>query len=409
MDASTSHTRACDHCCSAPSAAATPPPDVRGVRWRIAAMDCAAEEAEIRAALAAVPGIRSLGFQLSARTLTIDADSAALAPALAAIRGAGFDPQPLQGSATPDTAAGNRRELQRLMLALLCAAGAEALSWFGGDALAWRIAGSALAALAIALAGFGVTAALRCGARRLNINALMTVAVTGAFLIGQWPEAAMVMALYAIAEAIEARAVDRARNAIGSLMKLAPDRAELRQPDGAWRAVPATEVAVAAIVRVRPGERVPLDGVLVAGSTSVDQASVTGESLPVDKNSGDALFAGTINLTGTVELRVTAPASQSTLARIIHAVEQAQGSRAPTQRFVDRFAAIYTPAVFALALGVAIAGPWVAGWDAIDAVYKALVLLVIACPCALVISTPVAIVSGLARRPARHPDRAASI
>ncbi len=361
-------------------------------------MDCAAEEAEIRAALAGVAGIRSLGFQLSARTLTIDADSAALAPALAAIRGAGFDPQPLQGSATPDTAAGNRRELQRLMLALLCAAGAEALSWFGGDALAWRIAGSALAALAIALAGFGVyrkgIAALRD--QRLNINALMTVAVTGAFLIGQWAEAAMVMALYAIAEAIEARAVDRARNAIGSLMKLAPDRAELRQPDGAWRAVPATEVAVAAIVRVRPGERVPLDGVLVAGSTSVDQASVTGESLPVDKNSGDALFAGTINLTGTVELRVTAPASQSTLARIIHAVEQAQGSRAPTQRFVDRFAAIYTPAVFALALGVAIAGPWVAGWDAIDAVYKALVLLVIACPCALVISTPVAIVSGLA-------------
>ena len=170
----------------------------------------------------------------------------------------------------------------------------------------------------------------------------------------------------------------------------------MRQADGGWRDVPAAEVAVAAIVRVRPGERVPLDGVLVAGSTSVDQASVTGESLPVDKNGGDALFAGTINLTGTVELRVTAPASQSTLARIIHAVEQAQGSRAPTQRFVDRFAAIYTPAVFALALGVAIAGPWVAGWDAIDAVYKALVLLVIACPCALVISTPVAIVSGLA-------------
>ena len=361
-------------------------------------MDCAAEEAEIRAALAAVPGVRSLGFQLSARTLTIDADPAALDPALAAIRAAGFDPQPLQASAAPDTAAGNRRELQRLMLALLCAAGAEALAWLGGDALAWRIAGSALAALAILLAGFGVyrkgLAALR--ARRLNINALMTVAVTGAFLIGQWAEAAMVMALYAIAEAIEARAVDRARNAIGSLMTLAPDSAQVRQADGGWRDVPAAEVAVAAIVRVRPGERVPLDGVLVAGSTSVDQASVTGESLPVDKNGGDALFAGTINLTGTVELRVTAPASQSTLARIIHAVEQAQGSRAPTQRFVDRFAAIYTPAVFALALGVAIAGPWVAGWDAIDAVYKALVLLVIACPCALVISTPVAIVSGLA-------------
>ncbi|HRP28125.1 MAG TPA: HAD-IC family P-type ATPase, partial [Burkholderiaceae bacterium] len=338
------------------------------------------------------------GFHLSARTLVIDADPAALTPALAAIRAAGFDPQPLADSATPDTAASSRRELQRLGVALACAAGAEALAWFGGDALAWRLAGSALALLAIVLSGFGVyrkgLAALRD--RRLNINALMTVAVTGAFVIGQWAEAAMVMALYAIAEAIEARAVDRARNAIGSLMQLAPDHAQLRQADGSWRSMLATEVAVGAIVRVRPGERIPLDGTLATGSTSVDQASVTGESLPIDKIEGDALFAGTINLTGTVELRVTAPASQSTLARIIHAVEQAQGSRAPTQRFVDRFAAVYTPAVFALALGVAIAGPWLAGWSAHDAIYKALVLLVIACPCALVISTPVAIVSGLA-------------
>jgi len=361
-------------------------------------MDCAAEEAEIRAALGGVAGIRSLGFHLSARTLVIDVDPAALTPALAAIRAAGFDPQPLADSTVPDTAAASRRELQRLGVALACAAGAEALAWLGADALGWRVAGSALALLGIALAGFGVyrkgLAALRDG--RLNINALMTVAVTGAFVIGQWAEAAMVMALYAIAEAIEARAVDRARNAIGSLMQLAPDHAQLRQADGSWRSMPAAEVAVGAIVRVRPGERIPLDGTLATGSTSVDQASVTGESMPIDKIEGDALFAGTINLTGTVELRVTAPASQSTLARIIHAVEQAQGSRAPTQRFVDRFAAVYTPAVFALALGVAIAGPWLAGWSAHDAIYKALVLLVIACPCALVISTPVAIVSGLA-------------
>ncbi|MBX3644887.1 MAG: heavy metal translocating P-type ATPase, partial [Rubrivivax sp.] len=253
-------------------------------------------------------------------------------------------------------------------------------------------------ALAIALAGFGVyrkgLAALRRG--RLNINALMTVAVTGAFVIGQWAEAAMVMALYAIAELIEARAVDRARHAIGSLMRLAPDLAEVRQPDGRWAPVPAAEVAVDATVRVRPGERVPLDGVAVAGHSSVDQASVTGESLPVDKTVGDPLFAGTVNLSGTIELRVTAAASQSTLARIIRAVEQAQGSRAPTQRFVDRFAAVYTPAVFVLALAVALAGPWLFGWGALDAAYKALVLLVIACPCALVIATPVTLVSGLA-------------
>ena len=231
---------------------------------------------------------------------------------------------------------------------------------------------------------------------RLNINALMTVAVIGAFVIGQWPEAAMVMALYAIAELIEARAVDRARNAIGGLLALAPDSAEVRQPDGSWQTLPVGQVAVGATMRVRPGERIALDAVVLSGQTSVDQAPVTGESLPVDKLPGDAVFAGTINQTGSIECRITAAASQSTLARIIHAVEQAQGSRAPTQGFVDRFAAVYTPAVFVLALAVALAGPWLFGWTALTAVYKALVLLVIACPCALVISTPVTIVSGLA-------------
>ena len=384
-------------CCASPRTAAAPAP-AAGTRFRIASMDCAAEESEIRAAVAGIAGIRGLQFQLAARTLAIDADRAALPPALAAIRRAGFDPQPLPDDGPAAASGARQRERRRLGLALALAAAAEALAWFGGDGPAGRAAGMALAALAIALAGFGVyrkgLAAL--GRGRLNINALMTVAVTGAFLIGQWAEAAMVMALYALAELIEARAVDRARNAIGSLMRLAPDRAELRRPDGGWATVPAAEVPVGATVRVRPGERVPLDGAVAAGHSSVDQASVTGESLPADKTVGDPLFAGTVNLSGTIELRVTAPAAQSTLARIIHAVEQAQGSRAPTQRFVDRFAAVYTPAVFVLALAVALGGPWLFGWSALQAVYKALVLLVIACPCALVIATPVTLVSGLA-------------
>ena len=199
-------------------------------------------------------------------------------------------------------------------------------------------------------------AALRHG--RLNINALMSVAVTGAFLIGQWPEAAMVMALYAIAELIEARAVDRARNAIKSLLDLTPDTAEVRQADGDWLEVPARGSPCDAVVRVKPGARIPLDGVVTAGTSAVNQAPVTGESIPVDKAVGDAVFAGTINDTGTLELRVTAAASNTTLARIIHAVEQAQGARAPTQQFVDRFAAIYTPAVFAMAVAVAVLTPW---------------------------------------------------
>ena len=299
---------------------------------------------------------------------------------------------------SPRSRCEDRHGPPRLLAALALAIAAEGLSFFVPDAPWSRPAGLAIAAAAIALAGFGTfrkgLTALRHG--RLNINALMTVAVAGAFVIGQWPEAAMVMALYAIAELIEARAVDRARNAISGLLALSPEMADLRQADGTWKSVPVGEVPIGATVRVRPGERVAMDGVVTEGGTSIDQAPVTGESLPVDKSPGDAVYAGTINQTGTIECRVTAAASQSTLARIIHAVEQAQGSRAPTQRFVDRFAAIYTPAVFVLALAVAIAGPWLFGWTVLAAVYKALVLLVIACPCALVIATPVTVVSGLA-------------
>ena len=286
----------------------------------------------------------------------------------------------------------------RLGLALLLATGAELLGFLAPDTPWWMAAGLAVAALAIWLAGFDVykkgLTALRHG--RLNIDALMTVAVTGAFAIGQWPEAAMVMALYAIAEAIEGRAVDRARNAIKGLLAMAPEEAAVRQADGSWATLPVASVVVGASVRVRPGERVPMDGAICTGSTSINQAPVTGESIPVDKAVGDPVFAGTINETGTFEFEVKALASNSTLARIIHAVEEAQRTRAPTQRFVNRFAAVYTPAVFVIGVAVALLGPWLMGWTWLQAAYKALVLLVIACPCALVISTPVTIVSGLA-------------
>jgi Cd2+/Zn2+-exporting ATPase len=374
-------------------------------------MDCSSEESEIRRALENVAGVRSLGFQLGARQLRIDADVAAFAPALEAIRKAGFDPQPLDA---PELAArtgaqahvdgdGHDHEhapgagAKRLGLALAFAIAAEALSFFAPETLPWKIAGMALAAVAIWLAGLdvykkGMSALLR---GKLNINALMSVAVTGAFFIGEWPEAAMVMALYAIAELIEARAVDRARNSIKDLLDMAPEKALMLAPDGSWVDTPAAEVPVGAVVRARPGERVALDGVVAKGDSAVNQAPITGESIPVDKGPGDQVFAGTINETGEIEYRVTAASANTTLARIIHAVEQAQGARAPTQRFVDRFAAIYTPAVFALAVATAVLLPWLAGATWLESVYKALVLLVIACPCALVISTPVTVVSGL--------------
>ncbi len=366
-------------------------------------MDCAVEEAEIRRALEPIAGIRGLRFRLSERSLAIDAEPAVAEQAAAAIRRAGFDatswPQAPAGSGQAEDHGGTAASgLPRLALALALATAAELLAlapWTG----AWVTPlGMALAAAAIALAGLGVFKKGLVALRhlRLNINALMSVAVAGAFLLGQWPEAAMVMALYSIAELIEARAVDRARHAITGLLAMAPEEAHVRQGDGSWQAVPAAQVQIDATVRVRPGERVPLDGVVVEGNSAVNQAPVTGESIPVDKAVGDPVFAGTINESGTLSVRVTALATNSTLSRIIHAVEQAQGSRAPTQRFVDRFAAIYTPAVFVLALAVALLGPLAFGWSFLTAAYKALVLLVIACPCALVISTPVTVVSGLA-------------
>ncbi|MEO8388587.1 heavy metal translocating P-type ATPase [Polaromonas sp.] len=405
-------------CCGTTPPTATPPVALGagGQHFRIATMDCSAEESEIRRALEPIAGIRSLGFQLGARTLRIEASEDAYPLALQAIRKAGFDPQPAAGTAAQaGDHAGHDHDhdhdhshehsdghgfgggATRLVAALLLAVGAEAVSFFAPDVMAWKLAGMAVAALAIALAGLdiykkGMAALLR---GKLNINALMSVAVTGAFLIGQWPEAAMVMALYAIAELIEAKAVDRARNAIKGLLDMTPEEALMQGADGSWAATPVAAVPLGAVVRIRPGERVPLDGVVTLGHSALNQAPITGESIPVDKEPGDAVFAGTINETGEIEVRVTAAAGNTTLARIIHAVEQAQGSRAPTQRFVDRFAAVYTPAVFAIAVAVAVLMPLLAGLTWQESLYKALVLLVIACPCALVISTPVTVVSGL--------------
>ena len=398
------------------------------VTWRIPNMDCAAEESEIRHALRDVAGVQRLAFRLGARELAVDALPGALPGIEAALKGAGFAPTGTVGAApAPSVAASScgaccgsgcgsaaavaapvdakpspwqaltlAPGLSRTVAALVLALGAELLSAFGPESVQWL--GMALAVAAVALAGLSTYIkgfnALRRG--RLNISALMTVAVTGAFLIGEWPEAAMVMALYALAEWLEARAVDRARGAIGGLLEMAPDTVEQRDAHGHWHAAKAADVPLGAVIRVKPGTRLALDGVVTAGRSAIDQAPVTGESLPVDKAAGDTVYAGTLNQTGVLEVRVTAGARDTQLARIIHAVEQAQSERAPTQAFIDRFAAVYTPAVFVLALAVALLGPWLAGWTWLTAIYKALVLLVIACPCALVIATPVTIVSALA-------------
>ncbi|MBI2188179.1 MAG: cadmium-translocating P-type ATPase [Acidobacteria bacterium] len=229
--------------------------------------------------------------------------------------------------------------------------------------------------------------------RTLDINTLMVVAVAGALMLGERLEAAAVVFLFAIAQWLELRTMERARQAIRALLDLSPREALVRR-DGADSRIPVDDTRIGDEMLVRPGEKVPLDGVVTAGHSDVNEAPLTGESLPVNKSPGDEVYAGTINGHGALDVRVTRLVRDTRLARIIHLVETARANRAPVQAFVDRFARIYTPAVLALALVVALVPP-LAGADAGVWVYRALVLLVISCPCALVISTPVSIVAAL--------------
>ncbi len=230
---------------------------------------------------------------------------------------------------------------------------------------------------------------------RLDINVLMAVAVTGAWLIGEGAEAASVVFLFSLSELLESWASGRARKAVDSLLKLSPPTAIVRNADGCGREVPVAEITVGTEILVKSGSRIPLDGEVISGGSSVDQSAITGESIPADKAAGDPVYAGTVNGEGSLTVQVTKPASESTLARIIQLVGEAEENKPPTQRFVDRFAAVYTPAVFAIAILVALVPPLFFGQPWQFWIYRALVLLVISCPCALVIATPVSIVSGL--------------
>lgn len=369
----------------------------------IAKMDCPTEETLIRNKLGTVAGVADLDFNLMQRTLSVRHANQVLPDVLVALQALGFEAQVVDTaevaspSAAPVTTPTNWWPLG---ISLVTASAAEAVYWLH-NGNHWSVV--VLALVAVFTGGLSTYKKgwIALKNRNLNMNALMSIAVTGAMLIGHWPEAAMVMVLFALAEVIEAKSLDRARNAIRGLLDLTPEQATVQQADGTWREVGAKQITIGARVRVKPGERIALDGEVLEGRSAVNQAPITGESLPVEKSPGDSVFAGTINESGSFEYCVTALANNSTLARIIHAVEAAQGSRAPTQRFVDQFARWYTPVVFGVAIAVALLPPLFMGAAWLDWIYRALVLLVVACPCALVISTPVSIVSGLAAA-ARH-------
>lgn len=230
---------------------------------------------------------------------------------------------------------------------------------------------------------------------RFDMNVLMVVAVSGAWFINEGAEGAAVVFLFALSELLESWSVGRARRAIASLLDLAPPVALVYGSTGKVVETPVAEVKVGALVQVKSGARIPLDGKITEGESSVNQAPITGESVPVDKKPEDPVYAGTINGEGTLKVEVTKAAADSTLSRIIKLVEEAEEQKAPTQRFVDKFARIYTPVVLVVAMAVALLPPLVGGAPWFAWAYRALVLLVIACPCALVIATPVSIVSGL--------------
>ncbi len=365
--------------------------------FRVEELDCATEEGELREALTPIQGVRSLEFDLVARQVSVRHNLDSNAPIEAAIKAAGMRPKlvvPVVKAAGAPTSL-PRKTIVTMALAGVFAIGSEVAVIAGLEERSVPVALLALTGIAL-----GGRDTLRKGfqalkTRHLTMGLLMSVAVLGALAIGQWPEAAVVIWLFGVAELIEALSLERARNAIRSLVSLAPETALVRDSGGSWISTNAGEVALGSVFLVKPGERIALDGTVAAGSSTVNQAPITGESVPVATETGSIVFAGTINERGTLEIAVTAEKGEGTLDRIARSIQQAQAEKAPAQRFVDRFASIYTPLVFLAAIGVALIPPLFFDGSWRSWIYKALVLLVLGCPCALVISTPVTVVSGL--------------
>lgn len=384
---------------SAGAAAIPAPSGAQSIQYRISNMDCPVEEKLIRNKFHGMLGIVRLDFNLMGRILTIHHQLNEQDKILAALREIGMHAEVLDSATTtpsePESPSLTTPQSLLLGVSGLAAVAAEVLAWTQDTDSSLVVIGLAL--LSIVAGGMPTLKKGWIALRNftLNINFLMSLAVIGAVAIGQWPEAAMVVFLFAVAELIESLSLNRARNAVHGLLKLAPDVASIRLSTGDWTEMPVHQVQIGDILLVKSGEGIALDGVVVRGESSVNQAPITGESMPVDKRIGDKVFAGTINERGVLEIKVTTNSGNSTLAKIVRVIEETQSNQAPTQRFVDVFARYYTPTVVVLALLVAFVPALAFGAAFTPWLYKALVMLVIACPCALVISTPVTVVSGL--------------
>ncbi|CAN7622852.1 cadmium-translocating P-type ATPase [Agrobacterium genomosp. 3] len=387
-----------------------------GVVYRIHGMDCADEIAALKREVGPLVGEDKLAFDLLNGRMSIDIapDAALEAKIEKAVGRAGLRAEPWTEGATSEGALAEerRRRIQSRLTAasgVFAALGFAVHAWLGGGIIAAFEAGEhaigSTPPASIVLYTLAVLCAVRyvapkawLAARRLrpDMNLLMVIAVVGAIGIGAWFEAATVSFFFALALALEAWSLGRARRAVAALMELAPSTARIRLEDGTERDVPAAEVRVGSHIIIRPGEKVPLDGRVAAGESEINQAPITGESVPVFKSEGDEVFAGTINGEGALDVVTSKAASDTTLAQIIRMVGSAQGRRAPSEQWVEKFARVYTPVVMALAVAIFLVPPLLLGGGWETWFYRALVLLVIACPCALVISTPVTIVAALA-------------
>jgi Cd2+/Zn2+-exporting ATPase len=384
--------------------------NTRNVNLTVTGLDCAECARTLEQGVAAMDGVRQaeVNFTLARLTLDFDPQETDERAVVARVRELGYDVKSPAQERRGLWAAIRRRRSQ----VLTGAAGVLIVLAFVLHLVGVPEAVSqALYVIATIAAGYTTVraawAALRT-VRTLDMNVLMTLAAVGALVIGEFEEGAVVTFLFALGNLLEGYTLDRARNAIRALMDLTPLQATRLPPlssppraggieGGQEEIIPVEVLAIGDRIVVRPGERIPMDGRVLEGASAVSQAPITGESLPVEKSPGDAVFAGTVNGSGALVVEVTRLASDNTLARITQMVEEAQAQKAPSQRFVDRFARVYTPVVVVGALLIAVVPPLAGLGTFVDWLYRALVLLVIACPCALVISTPVTIVSGIAR------------
>jgi Cd2+/Zn2+-exporting ATPase len=364
----------------------------------VAGMDCGDCARSVERIVGVLPGVQSASVSFAAGTLTVDAarpdDPDTVRSIGGAVERAGYSAiLRAPGSA-------------RAMIAIpwwrnrkLAYAAPALLAWITAfvlyHAFDQRTIAIALFAATIVVGGYPVARAAVTSllARRVDMNALMSISVIGAVALGEWSEGGLVVVLFTMGTTLQSIAFDHTRRAIRSLLDLSPDEAVTIR-DGVEMKVRTASLAIDDVIRVRPGDRIAADGIVISGVTSVNQSAITGESIPVQKSVNGSVFGGTVNAGGSIEVRVTRPADQSTLANIVRMVEEAQAKRAPSQLIVDRFASVYTPVVVVLAALIALVGIAFLG-DGDTWIYRALVLLVVACPCALVISTPVSIVSAI--------------